>query len=88
MEDKQAFGMTSVQRRSNEKREFFPPGSIVEHGNKVEIYGNVGDVGKDTLVMYLESEKRSGGGDIKEANLEGNPPSVVFDDPGGKSMNY
>ena len=87
MEDKETVGMTSVQRRSDEKKEVFPPGFIVEHGNRVEIHGDVGGVGNDTLVIYLESKKRSGGGDIREIDLEGNPPSVVFDDPEGRLLN-
>ena len=53
-------------------------------GNIVEIHGDIGDVGNDSLGMYLESPRRSGGGKIEKLKLDVNPPCVVFRDSEGK----
>ena len=53
--------------------------------NIVEIHGNIEELGKDFLEMYLESKKRSGGGEIQEMKFDASPPSVVFCDNEGKS---
>ena len=53
-------------------------------GNIVEIYGDIGDFGNDILEMYLESPRRSGGGEIEKLKLDANPPYVVFRDIKGK----
>jgi len=37
-------------------------------------------LGKESLEMYLENTRRSGGGEIKELNLDANPPQVIFCD--------
>lgn len=59
--------------------------SSVELENVVEIHGDIEGLGEESLKMYLESRKRSGGGDIQEIYLKSNPPRIVFDDPEGKS---
>ena len=53
--------------------------------NVVEIHGDIQGLGKEVLEMYLESTKRSGGGQIEEMHLAANPPRVVFCDVGGES---
>ena len=53
--------------------------------NVVEIHGDVGGLGMESLEMYLENSKRSGGGEIKEMNLDANPPWVAFLESKGKA---
>ena len=53
--------------------------------NVVEIHGDVGGLGKESLEMYLENAKRSGGGEIKKMNLDATPPWVVFHKSEGKA---
>ena len=54
--------------------------------NTVEICGDVTDL-KEVLEMYLENEKRSGGGEIEKIDFDTNPPSVVFSDGEGNFLN-
>ena len=58
--------------------------SNASHQNIVEIEGDIKSIGKESLELYLENTKRSGGGDIEEIDLEANPPRVIFCDPEGK----
>ena len=58
--------------------------SKVEPGNIVEIHGDIKGLGKDSLEMYLENAKRSGGGKIEKVNLDATPPRVIFRDTEGK----
>ena len=53
--------------------------------NIVEIHGDITGLGKDSLEMYLESRKRSGGGEIREMNLDANPPWVEFRESEGRA---
>ena len=56
---------------------------------QVEIHGDIAKIGKDRLLMYLESETRSGGGKLISKNLQANPPTVTFfDEKGNELMNY
>ena len=54
-------------------------------GNIVEIHGDITGLGKDSLEMYLENEKRSGGGEIKELNMDAKPPWVEFLESEGRA---
>ena len=57
--------------------------------NVVEIHGDIRSLGKESLEMYLENTKRSGGGVVKEMNFDANPPWVAFLESEGKaSMCY
>ena len=73
-------------RRDKETHSIFSirGGRSEKNDNIVEIYGDIGGVSKDVLEMYLENRKRSGGGAIKEIDLQANPPRIVFDDAEGK----
>ena len=53
-------------------------------GNVVEIYGDIEGLWEQFLEMYLESTRRSGGGEIETLKLNANPPCVVFRDCKGK----
>ena len=53
-------------------------------GNIVEIYGDINGLRKESLQMYLENTKRSGGGEIEEVNFDVSPPRVIFRDAEGK----
>ncbi|XP_033098360.1 protein mono-ADP-ribosyltransferase PARP14-like [Anneissia japonica] len=50
--------------------------------NTVEVCGFPTSIGKDTLEMYFESERRSGGGDIKDCNMNKNKSifTITFED--------
>ena len=52
--------------------------------NIVEIHGDIKGLGKDSLEMYLENTKRSGGGEIEILDLDVTPPRVIFRDAEGK----
>lgn len=49
----------------------------------VELHGDVNEISRDVLEMYLESEKKSGGGNLEHFDLDANPPIAVFEDPKG-----
>ena len=72
------------QKESKENDDESSSDSNIEHTNIVEIHGDIGDLGKESLEMYLENTRLSGGGDIKEINLDAAPPRVIFCDPAGK----
>ena len=55
-----------------------------EPGNIVEVHGDINGLGKESLQMYLENTKRSGGGEVAEVNLDVSPPQVIFHDAEGK----
>ena len=56
--------------------------------NIVEIHGDITSLGKESLEIYLESKKRSGGGEITEMNLDANPPWVVFQESEGDAYMF
>ena len=56
----------------------------LELGNIVEVHGDIKGLGKESLQMYLENTKRSGGGEIEKLNLDVAPPRVTFRDAEGK----
>ena len=58
--------------------------SNVEPGNIVEIHGDIKGLGMESLQMYLENTKRSGGGEIEKLNMDVTPPRVIFCDAEGK----
>ena len=53
---------------------------------QVEIHGDIAKIRKDLLLMYLESEKKSGGGKMMSENLQANPPTVTFVDEKGNEL--
>ena len=57
--------------------------SNVMRTNIVEIHGDITGLEKESIEMYLENTRRSGGGDIEEINLDATPPRVTFRDPEG-----
>ena len=73
-----------VFKKEDDKRNDISP-SISNSGNKtvLEIHGDIASLGKESLEMYLENTRRSGGGEIKELNLDANPPQVIFCDSEG-----
>ena len=50
----------------------------LESGCTVEIGGSVKDIWSDVLVTYFQNKNTSGGGKIKEQNLNKSPPTVTF----------
>ena len=57
-------------------------------GNIIEIHGDIGDFGNDILEMYLESPRRSGGGEIEKLKMDVNPPCAAFRDSEGKCYRF
>ena len=73
-----------VQKRSNDNENELSNIANDDDECIVEIEGDIKGIGKESLELYLGSAKRSGGGDIKEIDLEANPPRVIFRDTEGK----
>ena len=73
-----------VQKRSNDNENELSNIANDDDECIVEIEGDIKGIGKESLELYLENTKRSGGGDIEEIDLEANPPRVIFCDPEGK----
>ena len=71
------------QKKRNESSDHSFNKSNVMRTNIVEIHGDIAGLEKDSLEMYLENERRSGGGEIEEINLDATPPQVIFRDPEG-----
>eukprot|EP00794_Sanderia_malayensis_P007532 gene7533-8369_t len=46
----------------------------------IEIHGDVENINKEILMLYLENNRKSGGGPIETADLDANPPWVSFSD--------
>ena len=69
-----------VLRKEEKERDSSLPNVFNSYDSKnvVEIHGDITGLGKESLEMYLESRKRSGGGEIKEMNIDANPPWVEF----------
>ena len=82
IDDKQIYAMHPKQEEDN-KEENDKSVSGVEHGKMVEIHGDIEGLSKDSLLVYLESTRRSGGGVIDEIDLLANPPRIVFADSEG-----
>ena len=82
VDGKHFYAMRPKQKEDN-KEENDKSVSGVEHGKMVEIHGDIEGLSKDSLVVYLESTRRSGGGVIDEIDLLANPPRIVFADSKG-----
>eukprot|EP00794_Sanderia_malayensis_P007527 gene7528-8364_t len=46
----------------------------------IEIHGDIENINKEILMLYLENNRKSGGGPIETADLDANPPWVSFSD--------
>ena len=75
-----------VQKKSNDNESEFSTNSNTDNKCIVEIEGDIGGLTKDSLELYLESAKKSGGGDVETIDLDANPPRVVFIDPEGSYL--
>ena len=56
--------------------------------NILEIHGDIAGLGKESLEMYLENMKRSGGGEIKEMTIDTNPPRIAFQESEGEACMF
>ena len=79
------FPVVVKEKLSNEEHSGACEISSEDCNNIVEIHGDITGLGKESLEMYLESRKRSGGGEIKEMNMDANPPWVAFLESEGKA---
>ena len=73
------FPIAEEERKMNIEKE--NGSSIVSNsdfGKIVEVHGDIGVLGKEHLLMYLENPKLSGGGEIKKSNFDAHPPWVEF----------
>ena len=52
----------------------------------VEIHGEIGNISAESLELYLESTKRSGGGPIEKMDLKASPALVTFKEAAGKKL--
>eukprot|EP00795_Rhopilema_esculentum_P000280 gene280-9930_t len=50
----------------------------ISNEKDVEIHGELDKIGQDTLLMYLESKRRSGGGEIERHNFNCSPATATF----------
>ena len=50
----------------------------------VEIHGEIDQLSEDTLSLYLENRKRSGGGRIERLDMSSSPATVTFEEVAGK----
>ena len=77
-----------VQKKSNNSESELSANSNADNKCIVEIEGDIGGLTKDSLELYLENTKRSGGGDVETIDLDANPPRVIFCDPEGKIVYF
>ena len=77
-----------VQEKSNDSESELSAISNADNKCIVEIEGDIGGLTKDSLELYLESAKKSGGGDVETIDLDANPPRVVFIDPEGNYVRF
>ena len=75
-----------VQKKSNNSESELSTNSNADNKCIVEIEGDIGGLTKDSLELYLENTKRSGGGDVETIDLDANPPRIVFIDPEGSYL--
>ena len=52
----------------------------------VEIHGEIGNISEESLKLYLENKRRSGGGPIEKINLKVSPGLVTFEKITGKKL--
>ena len=77
-----------LKKEEREKDSISPNTSNSGSKNVVEIHGDITGIGKESLEMYLENTKRSGGGEIKDMNMGANPPWVEFHESEGKACMF
>ena len=68
---------------TNRTKVLLSSNSNARHGNVVEIHGDLRGLEKESIEMYLENTRRSGGGEVKEIDWDATPPRVIFRDPEG-----
>ena len=68
------FPKTAAETRNAEET------NAAEKNNEkdVEIHGDLDKIGQDTLLMYLENKRRSGGGEIEKFDFNCSPATVTF----------
>ena len=77
-----------LKKEEREKDNIAPSMSNSGSKNILEIHGDITGIGKESLEMYLESRKRSGGGAIKDMNMDAIPPWVEFHESEGKACMF
>ena len=84
--DRKAF---PVLKKEEEGKDSTSP-SIFNSGSKtiLEIHGDITGLGMESLEMYLENAKRSGGGQIKEMTIDTNPPWIAFQESAGEACMF